>query len=122
MTDAGAPGDVARQQAARLYAETEADVARYVRAMEVAGVDGELALLRARLQEYVRDDGADIALIARVARLIAQMVAARYRMSRADEEARGVVSEERLAAIRHDVPLTGGGAPVAPVEVSDEAP
>jgi hypothetical protein len=69
------------------YARAVDDAAMLVAANAVHGFDEELAMLRVTLEEHMRKFPGDLELLIKGARLVAQMVASRYRMSpaRTDE-------------------------------------
>ncbi len=64
----------------------ESEHARYAEALEVDGLDGEIALLRLRLQQAVRDNPEDVQLMAKGIELLVKATAAKYRLSKAARE------------------------------------
>lgn len=73
-------GDDGKDAAARFYASVF-DEAELLAAMQVDGVDGELAALRLRLRDLLSERPDDYALMLKSVREIARTAADRYRMS-----------------------------------------
>ncbi|MHB8377056.1 MAG: hypothetical protein ACYDEB_08890 [Dehalococcoidia bacterium] len=92
------PPQPAAETVERFYRAAVEDAAALVEAAEVTGVDEELALLRVKLREHLRERPQDYELLLKGVRLIAHVVAARYRMSpaRADELAGTLADTIRL--------------------------
>ncbi|MDE3095678.1 MAG: hypothetical protein KGK07_06730 [Chloroflexota bacterium] len=80
------------------YRAAVEDAAALAEAAEVTGIDGELALLRAKLRAHLKERPQDYELLLKGVRLIAQIVAAQYRMSpaRTDELAGTLADTVRL--------------------------
>ena len=78
----------------RFYASAVKDAEALIEAAELTGVDGELAVLRSSFHAHIKEHPEDIDLMLRSVRLIAQVVAAEYRMSpaRTDEFAEALES------------------------------
>ncbi len=83
---AGSGGDGERRRtreliaALKFYDGVVGDAGSLMAAAEIEGVDGELAVLRLRLRDQMKDGG-DFELLLKGVRLLTQVVAARYRMS-----------------------------------------
>lgn len=83
---AGGRGDAERQRTPELiralefYDRVVGDAGSLMAAAEIEGVDGELAVLRLRLRDQMKDGG-DFELLLKGVRLLTQVVSARYRMS-----------------------------------------
>ena len=82
------------------------------RAQEVGGLDEEIAALRLRLRRVLQDSPKDIALMLRGMDVLRRLVATRYALSRADEDAldsafveetRRRLRERREGGGEHDV-------------------
>lgn len=83
--------------AATFYHRAVKDAAQLIAAERIRGVDRELAMLRTRLDEHARAHPEDLDLVIKGVRLVAQIVAAQYRMSpaRTDELADTMASALR---------------------------
>ncbi len=77
-----------RRIARRFYerALTEAERADFRAALEIDDIDEEIALLRVRLLEAVRERPDDLQLMLQGIQLLARAVATRYRLSKKSEE------------------------------------
>jgi hypothetical protein len=75
------------------------DPDKLVEAMELEGVDAEIAFLRTRLEQYARDHPGDLSTLARSNDLIVRAVAARYRMSPKKTEDLAAAMEQALRAV-----------------------
>jgi len=79
--------DIATPPASEFYARCVDDAAKLIEAAAISGFDGELAMVRVKLEEHAREHPEDLRLVLAGAKLVAQMVAQQYRMSpaRTDE-------------------------------------
>jgi len=73
------------KRVARFYASV-LDEAELVQALEIEGVDEEIAILRMKLKRHLKDHPEDFALMLKSVELIARAVAARYRMTPARKD------------------------------------
>ena len=62
----------------------EAERAEFLLALQVEGIEEELALLRVRLRRALKDNPDDLALMLRGVDLLSRALARRYRLSRQD--------------------------------------
>jgi hypothetical protein len=77
------------QKARRFYerALSEAERADYPVALEVEGIDQEIAVLRLRLRAALAEHPEDLPLMLRGVTLLVRALAAKYRLPRADQDA-----------------------------------
>jgi hypothetical protein len=79
---------------------TAAEQAEVRGAMEVQGLDEELAALRVRLRSAIHDKPEDLALMLRGMDVLRRMVAVKYGLTRGDSEALSAFAEETLRRLR----------------------
>jgi hypothetical protein len=80
------------------YADAVEDAKQLLAAAEVRGFDAELAMLRTSLHKHAQAHPEDLELMIKGVRLVAQIVAAQYRMSPArTDELAGAIT----ATLRH---------------------
>src|SRR5688572_402268 len=89
---------VTRQSPKRFYAKalSEAERADLPVALEVEGMEEELAVLRLRLRAAIKKHPEDLPLMFRGIELVARAVAMRYRLSK---EAQNDLSEQMVVAL-----------------------
>lgn len=75
------------------------DPDKLIEAMELEGVDAEIAFLRTRLEQYSRAHPGELSTLARSNDLIVRAVAARYRMSPRNAEHLAAAMEQALRAV-----------------------
>jgi hypothetical protein len=82
----------------RFYADalTEAERVEFAAALEVEGVDVEIAFLRQRLLNHLKDRPEDMALLLRGMEVLRRMVATKYGLSRNDQRGFAGVGAETL--------------------------
>jgi hypothetical protein len=76
-------------EAGRFYQQalTQAEQADFPVALEVEGVDQEIAVLRLRLRTALKKHPEDLQLMLRGVVMLARALAAKYRLPKADQEA-----------------------------------
>jgi hypothetical protein len=82
----------------RFYADalTEAERVEFAAALEVEGVDAEIAFLRNRLLKHLKDNPMDMALLLRGMDVLRRMVATKYGLSRNDQRGLAGFGDETL--------------------------
>ena len=101
-----------RQTPKRFYARAlnEAERADLPVALEVEGMEEELAVLRLRLRTAIEEHPEDYPLMFRGLELIARAVAARYRLSKGQQ---GDLTQHLVAALHRVEDLLPDGSPDA---------
>ena len=78
-------------------------------AMEVIGLDEEIALLRVRLQQAIREQPEDIELMFKGAMLLARMVATKFQLSKDDAADLADTIQRAVDSLNEIEPEAGDG-------------
>lgn len=83
---------------------SEAERVSLEEALQVTGIDEEIALLRVRLQQAIDEKPEDLELMFKGAALLARLIATRYGISKADTDELQVAIEHAATALSEVYP------------------